>query len=89
MHENVKRVVGDVGSVATGAAQAALASAGEIAERAYRLADEARETVIEEVEDWTEENLGSVREQLRSKPMIAVAVSLLAGTIVGAILSRW
>ena len=89
MQDELQRVVGDIGDVATDAAQSALASARDIGERAYRFADEARETVTEEVEDWTEESLESVRKQLRSQPMVAVVVSMLPGTIVGAILSRW
>ena len=85
----MKSVLGDVGDVTNDAAQAAVASAREIAERAYRLADEARETVTDEFEEWSDENLESMREQVRSKPMSAVALSLLAGAIVGAIFSRW
>jgi ElaB/YqjD/DUF883 family membrane-anchored ribosome-binding protein len=88
LQDNMKSVLGDVGNVATDAAQAAVASAREIAERAYRLADEATETVTDEFEEWSDENLESMRDQVRSKPMSAVALSLLAGAIVGAILSR-
>ncbi|HTE40078.1 MAG TPA: hypothetical protein VK629_04565 [Steroidobacteraceae bacterium] len=76
-----------VDGLATDAAQAAVASAREIAERAYRLAEEATET--DEFEEWSDENLESIREQVRSKPMAALAMSLLAGAIVGAFLSRW
>jgi len=89
LQDNMKSVLGDVGNVATDAAQAAVASAKEMAERAYRLAEEARETVTDEFEEWSDENLESIREQVRSKPMAAVAMSLLAGAIVGAFLSRW
>jgi ElaB/YqjD/DUF883 family membrane-anchored ribosome-binding protein len=85
---DMKSVLGDVGNVASDAAQAAVATARELAERAYRLADEARDTLADEFEEWSDENLESIREQVRSKPMSAVAVSLLAGAIVGAILSR-
>ena len=88
LQDDMKNVVGDVGDVATDAAKAAVASAREIAERAYRLADETRETVTDEFEEWSDENLESIREQVRSKPMYAVGLSLLAGAIVGAILSR-
>ena len=88
LQDDMKSVVGDVGNVATDAAKAAVASAREIAERAYRLADETRETVTDEFEEWSDENLESIREQVRSKPMYAVGLSLLAGAIVGAILSR-
>jgi len=88
LQDDMKNVVGDVGNVASGAAQAAVASAREMAERAYRLAHEARDTVTDEFEEWSDENLESMRDQVRSKPMAAVAVSLLAGLIVGAILLR-
>jgi ElaB/YqjD/DUF883 family membrane-anchored ribosome-binding protein len=88
LQDDMKSVVGDVGNVATDAAKAAVASAREIAERAYRLADETRETVTDEFEEWSDENIESIREQVRSKPMYAVGLSLLAGAIVGAILSR-
>jgi len=88
LQDDMKNVVGDVGNVASGAAQAAVASAREIAERAYRLAHEARETVADEFEEWSDENLESMRDQIRSKPMAAVALSLIAGLIVGAILLR-
>ena len=88
LQDAMKSVLGDVGNVATDAAQAAVASAQDIAERAYRLAAETSETVTEDVEDWSEENLASIREQVRSKPVSAVALSLLAGALVGVILLR-
>ena len=52
--------------------------------RAYRLADETGETVTDEFEEWSDENIEWIREQVRSKPMYAVGLSLLAGAIVGA-----
>jgi len=84
LQEHMTSVVGDVGNVATDGAQAALASAKEIAERAYRLAEEARANVTEEVEVWADENLEAVRDQVRAKPVSAVALSMVAGAIVGA-----
>ena len=79
LQEHMNGVVGDVGNIATDGAQAALASAKDIAERAYRLAEEARANVTEEVEVWADENVEAVRDQVRAKPVSAVALSMVAG----------
>lgn len=46
------------------------------------------EHAIESVGDWTSDNIGSLRDQVRRQPLAAVALSVSAGALVGAILSR-
>ena len=41
-----------------------------------------------EVETWTNDNLDSARESVRAQPLAAIALSMGAGALVGAIFLR-
>ena len=88
LQENAKSFVGDVGNVANNGAGAAIEAARTLAERAYRLADEARESVTDDVEEWASDNLDAARETVRGQPFAAIAVALGVGAFFGAILLR-
>ena len=88
LQENAKSFVGDVGNVANDGAGAAIEAARTLAERAYRLADEARESVTDDVEEWASDNLDAARETVRGQPLAAIAVALGVGAFFGAVLLR-
>lgn len=46
------------------------------------------EDVAERIEDWGTENLDSVRDVVRSQPLAAVALSMSAGALIGALFLR-
>ena len=88
LQENAKGFVGDVGNVANDGARAAIEAARNLAERAYRLAHEARESVTDDVEEWASDNLDSARETVREQPLQAIAVATVVGALFGAVLFR-
>ncbi|HMI96226.1 MAG TPA: hypothetical protein VK479_06905 [Micropepsaceae bacterium] len=88
LQENARSFVGDVGSVANDGASAAIEAARNLAERAYRLADEARASVTDDVEEWASDNLDAARETVREQPLAAIAVALGVGALFGAVLLR-
>ena len=88
LQENAKSFVGDVGNVANNGAGAAVEAARTLAERAYRLADEARESVTDDVEEWASDNLDAGRETIREQPLAAMALAMVVGALFGAVLLR-
>jgi ElaB/YqjD/DUF883 family membrane-anchored ribosome-binding protein len=88
LQDDIKSVVGVVENVANDGAQAAMQAAKDVAERAYRLAEEAAAHLADEVETWTNDNLDSVRESVRARPLSSVALSMGAGVLLGAIFLR-
>jgi ElaB/YqjD/DUF883 family membrane-anchored ribosome-binding protein len=88
LQKDVKGLAGDVGGVANDSARLAIRAAENVAERAFRLAEEAAAHLAKDVETWTGDNLDSVRGTIRAQPLSAIALSLGAGAIIGAILFR-
>jgi ElaB/YqjD/DUF883 family membrane-anchored ribosome-binding protein len=88
LQENAKGFVGDVGNVANDGARAAIEAARNLAERAYRLADEARESVTDDVGEWASDNLDTARETVRDQPLAAIAVAMGVGALFGAVFLR-
>ena len=46
------------------------------------------EDVADRVEDWGSENLESVRDVVRTQPLAAIALSMSAGALIGALFLR-
>jgi ElaB/YqjD/DUF883 family membrane-anchored ribosome-binding protein len=88
LQEHTKDVVGDMGNVASNGAQAAVETARNIAERAYRLADEAATSMADDVEEWASDNLDAARESVKDQPLAAVAVAMGVGALFGAFFLR-
>ena len=88
LQTEVKNGVGDVGDVAGARAGAVVQSAGELAERAFLLAEETATDWAGEVEDWTNDNLESARESVRTQPLAAIALAVGAGALLGALFLR-
>jgi ElaB/YqjD/DUF883 family membrane-anchored ribosome-binding protein len=85
---DMKGLASDAGDVANDRANGAIRAAENLAERAFRLAEEAASQAAEDVEAWTNDNLDSVRETVRSQPLSAIALSMGAGALLGAIFLR-
>ncbi len=61
---------------------------GEAAQERLREALRATEGLTAQAEDWTNENLGSLREIVREQPVAACLVSAGIGAILGLLLFR-
>ena len=85
---DMKGLAGDVADVADGRVHVAMRNAENVAERAYRLAEEAVGHAADDVETWTKDNLDSVREAARAQPFAAIGLSMGAGALLGAIFMR-
>jgi ElaB/YqjD/DUF883 family membrane-anchored ribosome-binding protein len=85
---DMKGLTGDVADVADGRVHLAVRNAENVAQRAYRLAEEAIEQAAGDVETWTNGNLDSARESVRAQPLAAIALSMGAGALIGAIFMR-
>jgi hypothetical protein len=88
LRAEVTNGAGDVGDVAEKRAGAVIQSAGELAERAVRLAEETALDFAGDVEDWGNSNLDSARKSIRTQPLAAMALALGAGAMLGAIFLR-
>jgi ElaB/YqjD/DUF883 family membrane-anchored ribosome-binding protein len=88
MQDHAKDFVGDAGNAANDGAQAAIEAPRKMAERAYRLANEAVAGITDDVEEWTSGRLDAARETGRKKPLAAVAVAMGAGALFSAIFLR-
>jgi len=85
---DMKGLAGDVIDVADGRVHLAMRNAENVAERAYRLAEEAVGHAADDVETWTKDNLDSARESVRTRPFAAIALSMGAGALLGSIFLR-
>jgi ElaB/YqjD/DUF883 family membrane-anchored ribosome-binding protein len=85
---DMKGLAGDVTDVADGRVHRAIRDAENVAERAFRLAEEAATNMADDVETWTNGNLDSVREAIRAQPLAAIGLSMGAGALLGAIFVR-
>jgi ElaB/YqjD/DUF883 family membrane-anchored ribosome-binding protein len=88
LQHDTRNVVGDVENVANDSAQAAMQATKDVAERAYGLAEETVAHLAYGVETWTNDNLDSMRGSVRARPLSAVALSMGAGVLLGAIFLR-
>jgi ElaB/YqjD/DUF883 family membrane-anchored ribosome-binding protein len=85
---DMKNLAGDAGDVANGRVHLAIRNAENVAERAYHLAEEAAGHAVDDVETWTTDNLDSVRGSVRAQPLSAIALSVGAGALLGALFLR-
>jgi ElaB/YqjD/DUF883 family membrane-anchored ribosome-binding protein len=77
LQDDVKKLVNDAGAAASNGMQGAVTGALKTAQDA-----------VERVEDWGAENIGEARDAVRSQPLAALALSMGAGAIIGALLLR-
>lgn len=82
---DMKKVAGDVEGIADNRIHLALRKAEDVAHGAYRLAEESAAHVVHDVDDWANGNLDSARKSIRAQPLVALAWSIGAGALLGAI----
>jgi ElaB/YqjD/DUF883 family membrane-anchored ribosome-binding protein len=77
LQKDLRGLLSDVGGTANGqvhdAVKGALSSVEDVADR---------------IEEWGSDNLDSVRDVVRSQPLAAVALSMSAGALIGALFLR-
>ena len=88
LESDMKGLVGDVEGIADNRVHLAIRKAENVAHRAYRLAEESATHVADDVEEWANGNLDSARKSIRAQPFSALALSLGAGALLGAIFMR-
>ena len=88
LQDHAKGIVGEVGNAANDGAQAAFEAARAVAERAYRIAEEAAESVTDDVGEWASDHLDDAREAVREQPLAAMAVAIGVGAVFGAFFFR-
>jgi ElaB/YqjD/DUF883 family membrane-anchored ribosome-binding protein len=61
---------------------------GEAAQERLREALKATENLAAQMDEWTSENLDSLKETIREQPLAACAISLGIGALLGALILR-
>jgi ElaB/YqjD/DUF883 family membrane-anchored ribosome-binding protein len=88
LKSDTKSIVADGKDLAHDRAHAAIRNAESVAERAYQLAEETATEWADEVETWTNDNLESARETVRSQPLSAMLFSVGIGALLGSLFLR-
>jgi len=63
-------------------------SVGEAASDMAHVTNRATENALENMGDWTHDNIGSLRDTVRKQPLASMILSVGAGALVGALLLR-
>jgi len=61
---------------------------GEAAQERLREALRATETLAAQMDEWTNENLNTLKESIREQPLAACAIALGVGALLGVVLLR-
>jgi ElaB/YqjD/DUF883 family membrane-anchored ribosome-binding protein len=84
LREDLEALQTDMRGLAGGVGDAATARLNEMLRNTEDMADQ----ITAQVEDWTNDNAESLREQVREQPLFACAVAMGIGALLGAILLR-
>lgn len=74
----------DMKGLAGGVGDAATARLNEMLRNTEDMADQ----ITSQVEDWTNDNAEHLRETVREQPLVAIAIAMGIGALLGAILLR-
>lgn len=85
LQTDMKGFAGDVEGAADQRVHLVLRKAEDLAQRAYRYAEDASVHVARDVEEWADDNIDNARNSIRAQPLSAIAVSIGAGALIGAI----
>ncbi len=88
MQKNMKGLAADAGDAANDRAHLAMRAAENVAERAFHLAEDTATHLANDVETWTNDNLDSARESIRTRPLSSFALSMGVGALFAAIFLR-
>ena len=61
---------------------------GDITSDVVHTTSRTAEEALDSVSEWTNDNVGSLQDSVRRQPLAAVILSVSAGALVGALLSR-
>ena len=84
LRDDLEALQTDMKGLAGGVGDAAQARLNEMLRNTEDMADQ----ITAQVEDWTNDNAESLREQVREQPLFACAVAMGIGALLGAILLR-
>lgn len=85
---DVKSVAGDVGGIADLGVHEALRKAEDVAHNAYQFAEDTIKEAGRDVDAWTRGGIDTARKSIRTHPLLALALSIGAGALVGALVVR-
>lgn len=88
LEADLKIIVGDVEGIVDGRVHLAIRKAQDIAHSAYAFAEESVGNTADDVKKWAGGNLSSARNSVRTRPLLALGLSLGAGALLGAIFTR-
>ncbi|HVX56312.1 MAG TPA: hypothetical protein VHA37_01160 [Candidatus Saccharimonadales bacterium] len=77
LQDDMKGLAGGVGDIASERVSEMLKSTEEMADQ-----------ITSQVEDWATDNVATLRETVREQPVLAIALAMSAGALLGAILLR-
>jgi ElaB/YqjD/DUF883 family membrane-anchored ribosome-binding protein len=84
LRDDLESLQTDMKGLAGGVGDAAQARLNEM----LRNTEDMAEQISSQVEDWTNDNAESLRDQVREQPLFACAVAMGVGALLGAILLR-
>jgi ElaB/YqjD/DUF883 family membrane-anchored ribosome-binding protein len=84
IRDDLKALQGDMRGLANGVGDAASERAADMLRTAEAMASE----LSEDVEDWANDNIATLRETIREQPFLACGLAMSAGAIFGALLLR-
>jgi ElaB/YqjD/DUF883 family membrane-anchored ribosome-binding protein len=86
LQTDMKGIADDVEGIADNRVHLAIRKAENVAQRAYRFAEDSATHVADDVEAWANGNVESARKSIRAQPISALALSIGAGALLGAII---
>ena len=84
LRADLEALQGDMKGLAGGVGDIASERVTEMLRQTEDMADQ----ITAQVEDWATDNVATLREQVREQPILAIALAMGAGALLGAILLR-
>jgi ElaB/YqjD/DUF883 family membrane-anchored ribosome-binding protein len=84
LRADLEALQGDMKGLAGGVGDIASQRVGEMLKTTEDMADQ----ITSQVEDWATDNVATLRETVREQPVLAMALAVSAGALLGAILLR-
>jgi ElaB/YqjD/DUF883 family membrane-anchored ribosome-binding protein len=85
LETDMKGLVSEAEGISDNRVHLAIRKAEDVAHRAYRLAEESTAHFAGDVEAWANGNVDLARKSIRAQPFSALALSIGAGALIGAI----
>jgi len=84
----LKSATSDVADLAGDRAATVIGSTENAAQRAHYIAEESSSQMQGDVEEWPNGHLAAARDSVRTRPLLSMALSMGAGTVLAAIFLR-